>query len=123
MTGLTWRRHTALAAAAPVAALALSACGGTDTPSSAPTTTAGSGQLGGAASATPTTPGTAATTPPPTSGGDGGNNAPTYPTKPGDYAVAFMKAWSVKDYNRVAQLGTQAMVQQAKDSNNGNGAP
>lgn len=125
MAGITWRQRVAVAAAGATAMLALTACGDNATPTTNPTPTNG-GQLGGAPteSATPTAPATPTSTA--TNGGGnggGGTGSPTYPKAAKDYAVAFMKAWSFKDYNRVGQLGVSSMVQQAKDSNNGNGAP
>jgi hypothetical protein len=112
-----WRRAASVAIAAATA-VTLAACGqgGDNNPGPTPT---GDSQIGGA----PPTSGPPGGTPGPTPGSTQGNNGPVYPSGARSYGQEVLRAWNRKDYNRLGQLGNDALVQQIKDSVNFNGLP
>jgi hypothetical protein len=59
----------------------------------------------------------------PGSTGAPATTSPSYPKDARSYGFAILKAWANLDYNRLSQLGVQAMVQQIRDSTNGQGNP
>jgi hypothetical protein len=93
--------------------LATAACGKDGGTTTTPPPTDGTGLLGTAAPPTETTPPTSAAATTKAATGAANPLDSGYPTKPGDYAVAFMRAVSASNNDRVDSLAEHAAVLQA----------
>ena len=111
-----WRSAIATFA---IAVLGLAGCGKEQPGPGGSTPPPGDQQIGGAppASSSPSA------TPTRGSGGGGGNQGPTYPKDARGYGQEFLRAWGAKNYNRLGQLGSEAAVQQVRDSVDTGGVP